>query len=164
MWYYMWLYFRCHSTLLDYCSFCSLYTGLNNCCQGRHPERTDFSKKETKLTFLPLQKAFPGAQARGTSHGVRYQGNHPNVKTSLHTVLSSLSNKLKFRVHETRGNGWRRQKSRRVTYCAMIWICHTHAAVKFGQLDCMHKKLLHPSAPRMPLTFSDLPSYKTFWR
>lgn len=97
--------FRCHSTLLDYCSFHSLYPGLNNCFQGRHPKHTEFSEKETKVTFIPLQKAFLGVQARGTSHDVHYQGNHPSVKTSLHIVLSSLSNKLQFLAHETGGTG-----------------------------------------------------------
>ena len=93
--------FRCHSTLLNYCSFHSLYPGLNNCVQGRHPKQRQFSEKETKLTFIPLQKAFLVVRARGTSHDVHYQGNHPNVKTSLHIVLSSLSNKLQFLAHET---------------------------------------------------------------
>lgn len=110
--------FRCHSTLLDYCSFHSLCPGLNNCFQGRHPKQTEFSEKETKLTFIPLQKAFLGVRVRGTSRDVRYQGNRPNVKTSLHIVLSSLSNKLQFLAHETGGmHEWwgRKKENRRVT-------------------------------------------------
>lgn len=95
--------FRYHSALPDYCSFHSLYSGLNNCFKGRHPKETEFSEKETKLTFIPLQKAFPGAPARGTSRDVHCQENHPNVKTSLHRVLSNLSNKLQFLAHETGG-------------------------------------------------------------
>lgn len=97
--------FKCHSTLLDYCSFHSLYPGCDSCFQGRHPKQREFSEKEAKLTRVPLQKAVLGAQGRGTSRDVRYQGNHPNVKTSLHTVLSSPSNKLQFPARETGGIG-----------------------------------------------------------
>lgn len=109
--------FRYHSTLLDYWSFHSLYSGLNNCFQERHPKQTEFSEKETKLTFIPLQKAFLGAPVRGTSHDVHYQENHPNVKTSLHRVLSNLSNKLQFLAHETGGMGeWWGRKQRQNNY------------------------------------------------
>lgn len=138
--------FRCHSALLDYCSFHSLYPALDNCFQGRHPEQTESSGKETKLTFIPLQKAFPGVRVRGTSRDVRYQGSHPNVKTSLHIVLSSLSSKPQFLAHETGGMGerWgRKEKSRRVTHCPVLRKQHPHVVVqKISKLHCTHEKLL----------------------
>lgn len=123
--------FRYHSTLLDYCSFHSLYSGLNNCFQGRHLKQTEFSEKETKLTFIPLQKAFLGAPARGTSHDVYYQENHPNVKTSLHRVLSNLSNKLQFLAHETGGmSEWWGRKQRQNSYILLHALQMAHAFVK----------------------------------
>lgn len=106
----------------------------------------EFSGKEAKLTFIPLQKAFLGARVRGTCRDVRYRGSHPNVKTSLHIVLSSLSNKLQFLAHETGGMGewWgRKEKSRRVTYCPVLRKRHPHAVVqKISKLHCTQEELL----------------------
>lgn len=124
--------FRYHSILLDYYSFYSLYSGLNKCFQGRHPKQTEFSEKETKLTFIPLQKAFLGAPVRGTSHDVHYQESHPNVKTSLHRVLSNLSNKLQFLAHETgeMGEWWGDKKQSQNNYILLHDLEIEHVFVK----------------------------------